>query len=466
MQGTILIIDGVSINRIILKVQLTAACFQVLQADSVAVATELAAGNRPDLILTAMSLPDGDAAAVKQALARIAQVADVPVIALSAQNDRATRIKALSAGIDEVLPQPVDDMILQARIRSLLRMRPQDEGLHLCEDGPHGLVMPRAEATRLPQRPDARIALLCHDLQTAHKWKSRLSTQVSDDLRAYTIDALQNLMRSPVPDVIVIELNELSAGMALRLLADLRARASTRDCVVIAVPNPADAMIAAEALDRGAHDVLHCGFQVDELVLRINTQLQYKSRAERARDEVRNSLRAAMEDPMTGLYNRRYAKPFLSRVACDATQSGQQFAVMVADLDHFKRINDQFGHPVGDAVLVEAARRLQAELRNCDLLARIGGEEFMVVIPGVSAAEADSMATRLCSAINAAPFTISGAPIPIEVTISIGAVIGGSHTGETSVDGLFAAADRALYDAKRAGRNQTSLGAASRPAAA
>ncbi|TNJ41826.1 diguanylate cyclase [Phaeobacter sp. B1627] len=466
MLGTILIIDGVSINRIILKVQLTAACFQVLQADTVAAAVALASGNRPDLVLTAMSLPDGDAAALKQALAAMPQVADVPVIALSAQNDRATRIKALSAGIDEVLPQPVDDMILQARIRSLLRMRSKNEDLQLCEDGAHRLAIPLAAAAQRMSRPDARIALLCHDLQTSLKWKRRLSSQVSDDLRACTLDAIQDLMRSPVPDVIVIELNELSAGMALRLLADLRARASTRDCIVVAVPNPADATIAAEALDRGAHDVLHCGFQVEELALRINIQLEYRGRAERARDTLRNGLRAAMEDPMTGLYNRRYAKPFLDRVVCDAALSGQQYAVMVADLDHFKRINDQFGHPVGDAVLIEAGRRLQAELRNCDMLARIGGEEFMVVMPGVSAAEVSSTATRLCTAINTAPFTVSGASTPIEVTISIGAVIGGPHAGETSADGLFAAADRALYDAKRAGRNQTSLGAASRPAAA
>lgn len=135
MQGTILVIDGVSTNRIVLKVQLTAACFQVLQADSVASAVQLAEGNQPDLILTAMTLPDGDAGAVKRALARLPHLADVPVIALSAQNDRVTRLTALAVSIDEVLPLPVDDMILQARIRSLLRMRLNDADLHLREEG-------------------------------------------------------------------------------------------------------------------------------------------------------------------------------------------------------------------------------------------------------------------------------------------------------------------------------------------
>ncbi|KUP92048.1 diguanylate cyclase [Tritonibacter horizontis] len=466
MQGTVLLIDGVSINRIVLKVQLTAACFQVLQADSVAAAMALTGDNRPDLVLTAITLPDGDAADVKRGLARHPQLANVPVIALSTENDRSTRIKALSAGIDEVLPQPVDEMILQARIRSLLRMRMQDEDLHLREDGPHSLMMPLKDAVSQAPRANTNVALVCHDLQTAQKWKGRLSSQVGYTLRTHTVDAIQELMRSPVPDVIVIELNELSAGLSLRLLADLRARVTTRDCVVIAVPNPADANIAAEALDRGAHDVLHCGFQVEELALRINTQLQYKHRAEMIRDNLRSGLRAAMEDPMTGLYNRRYAKPFLERVVQEADQTGQQFAVMVADLDHFKKINDQYGHPVGDAVLVEAARRLQVALRGCDLLARIGGEEFMVVMPGISSNEVASMAARLCAAINATPFTVAGVAAPIEVTISVGAVVGGHGKPEALVDDLIALADRALYDAKHAGRNRSSIRESGHSAAA
>ncbi|MFP3382177.1 diguanylate cyclase [Tritonibacter sp. SIMBA_163] len=467
MQGTILVIDGVSTNRIVLKVQLTAACFQVLQADSMSAAMELMAGNRPDLILTAMTLPDGDAGAVKAALSRMPQLADVPMIALSTSNDRGTRIKALSAGIDEVLPQPVDDMILQARIRSLLRMRMQDEDLHMREDGVPSFVMPMTGATvTAAPRPDTSVALVCHDLPTAQKWKSRLAGSVGYNLRAYNVDAIQDLMRTPVPDVIVIELNEQSAGMALRLLADLRARISTRDSVVIAVPNPADATIAAEALDRGAHDVLHCGFQVDELALRISTQLHHRQRAEMIRANLRNGYRAAMEDPMTGLYNRRYARPFLEQVAREACTTGETFAVMVADLDHFKRINDQHGHPVGDAVLVEAARRLKAQLRGCDLLARIGGEEFMVVMPGIHPSEAATTATRLCNAISTTPFDAPGCDAPLAVTVSVGAVVSTPDGHVASGDDMFAAADRALYDAKHAGRNQALVKGPQRSAAA
>ncbi len=471
VQGTILVIDGVSTNRIMLKVQLTAAYYAVEQADCLADVLEAARHCRPDLVLTAMTLPDGTAADVKEALRQDELLADVPVIAISQSNAPERRLNALSAGIDDVLPQPVDDVILQARIRSLLRVHSANEELHLQRDASHGFVLPLSDRHAGIDCAGASVALVAQDTQTARDWAKRLKGHAPHELRCHQMDDIQLMMTAPVADVFVIELNELSAGPGLRLLADLRARAATRKSVVIAVPNPADPQIAAEALDRGAHDVLQSGFDVDELALRLTTQLQYKTRNDRLRDSLRNGLRAAVQDPMTGLYNRRYAKPFLDRTAERATESDDTFALMLADLDHFKRINDQYGHPAGDAVLIEAARRLQAELRPVDLVARVGGEEFMMVLPGADEVSAGMAAVALCNAINSKPFKVPGISQPIEVTISIGAVIGrdlqhkGSDTGRggserlaKGVTDLISQADRALYNAKNAGRNQVTLG--------
>ena len=129
---------------------------------------------------------------------------------------------------------------------------------------------------------------------------------------------------------------------------------------------------------------------------------------------------------------------------------------MLADLDHFKRINDLYGHPAGDTVLIEAARRMQAVLRPADLLARVGGEEFMAVLPGATEAEAAIIASALCDAINSTPFQVPGAAEPVQVTISIGAVMGGGGN-EDSTAALVEKADQALYNAKDGGRNQVTL---------
>ncbi|WP_435660398.1 diguanylate cyclase domain-containing protein [Leisingera caerulea] len=456
MQGTILVIDGVSTNRIMLKVQLAAAYYDVVQAGSTAEVLQAARQHRPDLVLTAMSLPDGTAAGVKRELAADETLADLPVIAISDWEGSKARLQALSAGIDDVLQQPVDDVILQARIRSLLRARSADEELNLQRDASHGFILPLSDRCCAEDLRNATVALVAQDPRTAMAWRDRLSACLPYELRTHAISDIQGLMQAPVADAIIVELNEASAGPGLRLLADLRARAATRQTVVIAVPNPADPQIAAEALDRGAHDVLQTGFDVEELELRLTAQLQHKARKDRLRDSVRNGLRAAVLDPMTGLYNRRYAKPFLDRVAHSAAANGEKFAVMLADLDHFKRINDVYGHPAGDAVLIEAARRMQQVLGPADLLARVGGEEFMAVLPGASEAEAGVAAVALCNAINGTPFEVPGAAEPVQVTISIGAVMGGGGQ-DGSAAALVEKADQALYNAKHAGRNQVTL---------
>jgi len=176
-------------------------------------------------------------------------------------------------------------------------------------------------------------------------------------------------------------------------------------------------------------------------------------------------LKAAVSDPLTGLYNRRYAMPQLARVAEHAGATGRSFAVMVADLDHFKRINDVYGHASGDAVLVEAARRLRENLRGVDLLARIGGEEFLIVMPATPFSEARTTASRLCRKIGCEGFKVPGSKDLIDVTVSIGVTMGGIHKSGPAADRISAdnpnalldAADKALYEAKMHGRNQVNL---------
>ncbi|MBE1283946.1 MAG: diguanylate cyclase [Rhodobacteraceae bacterium] len=463
MQGTILIIDGVATNRIMLKVQLTSAYYKVVQADRLEGLTDIVSRSRPDLIVSALSLPDGSALDIRGALGGVEAGRAIPIIAIADQNDRNSRLRALEAGIDDVLNTPLDDTILQARIRGLVRRHGMVEDLQ--QHGHSSPTLGFAEPVEpflsqmLPQSRVAHVALVAQNAATSALWRARLKSQVPYNISTYQIGDVQALMARPVPDAVVIELDDTADGKGLRLLADLRARIATRDAVVIAVPNPANPHLAAEALDRGAHDAMHSGFCVEELGLRLGTQLRLKARQDRARDTVRDGLRAAMLDDLTGLYNRRYALPQLAWTARRAMEREQYFAVMLADLDHFKTINDRFGHPAGDAVLVETAQRLQGVLGPSDLLARIGGEEFMVVIANIDPDAVRVTADRLCRAINGQLFTVPGVPAPIQVTASIGVAIGPDFQSlqQEQVETLIQQADRALYRAKHAGRNQVTL---------
>ena len=166
-----------------------------------------------------------------------------------------------------------------------------------------------------------------------------------------------------------------------------------------------------------------------------------------------DGLRSAMIDPLTGVYNRRYAMPRLAGIAEQAQSEGSEFAVMVVDLDRFKSVNDRHGHAAGDAVLAEIARRLSDNLRMSDLLARYGGEEFLVALPQTGLAEARQVAERLRGVIGDTPVTLpSGQGLTVTVSIGV-SVITTEQCAAADVAGLIERADLALMSSKTSGRN-------------
>jgi diguanylate cyclase (GGDEF)-like protein len=168
-------------------------------------------------------------------------------------------------------------------------------------------------------------------------------------------------------------------------------------------------------------------------------------------DDLAESERRSLTDQLTGVWNRRYLERALHEEENRGTRFGHAFCVMLLDVDHFKAVNDTFGHEGGDAVLVEVCRRAQEILRgDLDTLARLGGEEFAVVLPETTRHGAFVVAEKIREAIASEPFLRD-----VHVTVSIG-VAAYPYDGETS-DELLRVADAALYEAKRSGRDRVVL---------
>ncbi|MEP1766197.1 MAG: diguanylate cyclase [Sulfitobacter sp.] len=471
MQGKILIVDSISTNRIVLKVKLASAFYQVLQASTMAEALHSIAAHKPDLVLTAINLPDGNAAQLCQTLSTARQTSILPVLVISGEVDTQTRLDALRAGAFDVMSKPVNETLLLGRIRTMIRSHQRLAEWQIRDDTSCalGLAEPAAEFSR-----PGSITLVGMDIAPLQHWVRKMAPHLRARYTVSTLhDAMAGLHAGKPPDAVVLCLPDATseAEECLRLIPALRASGQTRNAALLVIQNiPAPAR-ATSALDVGADDVMTDGFDAVEACLRLQALLGRKHQVAQMLANVRTGLREVVNDPLTNLYNRRFAIPYMNQLIERSKTSQSPFAVILADMDHFKRINDKYGHASGDAVLVETADRLRAVVRTGDMVARIGGEEFLIAMPATTITTARAIADLICESIGARPFTIPGSTAPVCATISLGLTSNipamqlarrSMETAESLVD----RADKALYAAKLKGRNCVGLKQPeSRPAA-
>ncbi len=250
-------------------------------------------------------------------------------------------------------------------------------------------------------------------------------------------------------DIILCDI-EMPGIDGLKFLAMLQSRDDLKDMPVIMLTSHKDISTKVRGLESGASDYITKPFEPTELVARLRVHLQIKS----LQDELRRSnqllLELAQTDPLTRLCNRRHLREKLEIELNRCFRSDNPIAMIMADIDHFKQVNDKFGHQVGDEVLVRVADLIQEELRTYDLAARYGGEEFCLVLPETNLLSAVEVAERI--RFKAGKMSFGGKLDSANLTISFGvAAYDGSVEG--SIDDLIKKADDALYMAKHAGRN-------------
>jgi two-component system cell cycle response regulator len=460
MTGRILIVDDVATNRIVMKVKLVDACYTVDQADSGAAALRLVEETRPDLVILDVLMPDMSGLEVCRRIKANPETADTPVLLVTALMDRASKVTGLEAGADDFLTKPVDEVTLLARARSLIRAR--DTVRELRERGEYGAGHGFAEALAGFEGKSrrGRISLVAPGQAGAVVWKTALDDKVGGDVRVVPREAALTEVTADErdgegADVFVISVDLAQRNEGLRLLSDLRSRPATRHAATLMVLPEGDSERAAIALDLGASDILYAPVDTQELAIRIRAQLDRKLKADKLRASVRAGLELAVTDSLTGLHNRRYG---LYRLQQMMAAPGKGVAVMMLDLDHFKGVNDQYGHAAGDEVLRRLSQRLRAELRAGDLLARIGGEELLVALSDTDYDTARDCAERLRRRIAETPFAIRDGGPSISVTMSVGLALADLSSAETeTAEGVLARADRALYNAKSLGRDRVTF---------
>jgi len=271
------------------------------------------------------------------------------------------------------------------------------------------------------------------------------------------MEALEILLKEDI-DLLISDIN-MPRMDGYKLLTTLRNLEKYKDLPVILLSSQNEPHQKIKGLQGGANDYVTKPFEPGELVARIKNLLMMKelqdelARKNKAMEQANKKLEElSVTDELTGIWNRRYLWERLEEEISKARRFNQTVSCLMIDIDNFKVINDTYGHITGDTVLIEIARILKTQCRNHDLLARFGGEEFVMVLQQTNLENAAQLAHRLVKATERHPFSTENHR-PLKVTISIG-VAAYPAQDITDVNGLIKKADEALYQAKRKGKNR------------
>ena len=448
MSGRVLVVDDIEANVKLLEAKLSSEYFDVLTAYNGPSALEIAETELPDVILLDVMMPRMDGFEVCRQLKANRRTVDVPVVMVTALSDTANRLRGLEAGADDFLTKPVNDVALFARVRSLVRLKRMMEELRVREG-----ICSKFGGSDTPvceNAGPARIMIVDDDEFGVARMTETLLPIAHSVVRA---SSCAEAWMSLAPDIELIIASLCTPGSdALRLVTQCRANETFRQLPILLIAEDRDLPRLAKGLDLGANDYLVRPVDRNELLARTATQVRRKRLQNRLEESYRRSLDLALTDELTGLYHRRYLFVHLDELIGRVNQDGISAAVLLFDIDHFKQVNDTYGHAAGDDVLRELAARTTHCVRNVDLVARRGdgaGDEFVVVMPETDITIAAAVAERLRAEVAREPFTINSGR-KLSVTISIG--VASAAPGDDR-DRLLSRADDALYAGKNRGRN-------------
>jgi two-component system cell cycle response regulator len=454
MSARILVVDDIESNVRLLQAKLSAEYYEVLTASDGPTALAIAGSERPDIILLDVMMPGMDGFDVCRRLKEDPETRHVPVVLVTALDGRADRVAGLEAGADDFLTKPIDDVMLFSRVRSLVRLKAVIDELRDREASGRRMGVIAGAASRLGGS-GGRILIVDDNERQAQ----RVSTELSIEHRPVVeVDAHKALLsaRGPV-DLVIVNANA-KAFDGLRFAAQLRSDEQTRSLPILAVADFDQRLKVVKALEIGVNDILARPIDPGELAARVRTQIRRKRYTDYLRSNLDHSLELAVTDQLTGLHNRRYMSGQLEALMRRSAQGGEPVALLVIDIDHFKKVNDSFGHDVGDEVLAEFAVRLASNVRAIDLPVRHGGEEFVVVMPDTDLEDARRIAERIRLHVAGAPFRVMGGEEMLGMTISIG--VASSCGPDDTPNALLKRADEAVYEAKSRGRNRVFVRAA------
>jgi two-component system cell cycle response regulator len=452
MSARVLVVDDIAANVRLLEAKLAAEYFEVMTASSGKEALALIEKQTPDIVLLDVMMPEMDGFEVCKRIRANPRTRFLPVVMVTALSDQADRVRGLEAGADDFLTKPVNDLALFARVRSLVRLKMIMDEWRMREQTSGAFEVLSSESEPAAEDHTGARVLLVEGFAPAAQRVAAILAADQDvvEVAANSADAMQKSAKGNY-DLVITGL-QLGQEDGLRLCSNLRSADETRQVPILLIVDEFEMPRLVKGLDIGVSDYLMKPIDANELLARVRIQVRRRRYQDRLRTNYERSLSMALTDVLTGVYNRRYALRHMEGLMRRVADTAKPLSVLVCDLDRFKSVNDTYGHAAGDEVLKQFAQRATQSMRNIDMVARFGGEEFVILLPDTEGDNALKAAERLCKKVAATPMDVADAPDgKLTVTVSIGVA---STTMAMPGEELIKLADAALYRAKQGGRNQ------------
>ncbi len=457
MTARVLVVDDVEANVKLLEARLSAEYFEVRTAPNGPDALQICTREGTDVVLLDVMMPGMDGFEVCRKLKSEPRTQHIPVVMVTALDQPGDLLRGLEAGADDFLTKPVDDLALVTRVKNLARLKLLTDEMLMRASTEEQMGVATAMGTGLEQAGrDGRILLVEDRERAADRLVKALETEQHVTCEP---DPARALLSAPDGnyDLLIVSLN-LENADGLWLCSQVRSLDRTRHLPIMIVVEPGEEARLLRGLDMGVNDYIVRPVDANELLARVRTQIKRKRYTDYLRTRLEQTVEMAVLDPLTALHNRRYMSSHLKTLFEESAHRGRPLSVLVLDIDHFKSINDTHGHDAGDAVLREFGVRLKRNIRGIDLACRLGGEEFVVVMPDTDIDKAYLVGERLRQCIAAAPFFAGERYGSLEVTASVG--VASLEFADDTPDLILRRADQALYCAKRHGRNRVVADAA------
>ena len=452
LKSRILIVDDDPANVKLLKAKLSLNAFMTIEAFSGKECLNKAQKEHPDLILLDIMMPGIDGFEITRILKRDKTTRDIPIIHVTALDRSINRIRSLEAGADEFLNKPINTEELLTRIRSLLRLKKYCEQLKTRKESKRRFLSPEKQNFAF-QNMDLKAAILVVDTNEKDVafYEKNLCAYCSSLFITGSGKEALNIVESKPIDIVILDISLLDMD-GYEVCRRLKKTDRTRNIQVMTITSKTDIKSKIRAIELGTDDYLIKPVGSLELKARIKSFIRKKVYLDILVAKYESAFHSAITDQLTNLYNHAFFKHYLELELTRALRQKHPLTLLIIDIDDFKQINDYYGHQEGDRILRKMGHIFRSSVREIDVCARYGGDEFAVVLPYADRVIGGMIAERLWKKIalikNKQEKRAENEYIKVSIGISV------CPQDALDVQGLIQKADMAMYQSKKNGKNR------------